>query len=141
MAAPQRTFVPSTSSKVCSSHACTAARSSHAAKPNHGGLYAWQRKSEQRYETCMEKPPHAFILQYFFPPSSVGEVGRWGAPGRREIGHGKLAEKALAAILPPKTDFPYGIRVESNITESNGSSSMATVCGGCLSMMDAGVPI
>ncbi len=64
-----------------------------------------------------------------------------GAPGRREIGHGKLAERALAAILPPQEEFPYVIRIESNITESNGSSSMASVCGGCLAMMDAGVPI
>jgi polyribonucleotide nucleotidyltransferase len=71
----------------------------------------------------------------------VGEVGRIGAPGRREVGHGKLAERALMATLPPRETFPYVIRLESNITESNGSSSMATVCGGCLAMMDAGVPI
>jgi polyribonucleotide nucleotidyltransferase len=80
-------------------------------------------------------------MQYFFPPFSVGEVGRIGSPGRREVGHGKLAERALLAILPTKQEFPYTIRLESNITESNGSSSMATVCGGCLAMMDAGVPI
>src|SRR4029078_6510396 len=82
-----------------------------------------------------------FYLQYFFPPFSVGEVGRMGMPGRREIGHGKLAERALAAVFPPKETFPYTIRLESNITESNGSSSMASVCGGCLALMDAGVPI
>lgn len=82
-----------------------------------------------------------FYLQYFFPPFSVGEVGRMGAPGRREIGHGKLAERALAAISPSIEHFPYVIRLESNITESNGSSSMASVCGGCLAMMDAGIPI
>lgn len=82
-----------------------------------------------------------FYLQYFFPPFSVGEVGRFGPPGRREIGHGKLAERALTATLPNQDDFPYVIRVESNITECNGSSSMASVCGGCLAMMDAGVPI
>jgi polyribonucleotide nucleotidyltransferase len=71
----------------------------------------------------------------------VGEVGRFGAPGRREVGHGKLAWRALNPVLPSKDEFPYTIRVLSDITESNGSSSMATVCGGCLSMMDAGVPI
>lgn len=95
----------------------------------------------QRYEDLEGEGTRRFYLQYFFPPFSVGEVGRIGAPGRREIGHGKLAERALQAILPPKEKFPYTIRLESNITESNGSSSMATVCGGCLSMMDAGVPI
>ncbi len=82
-----------------------------------------------------------FMLHYNFPPYSVGEVGRFGAPGRREIGHGKLAWRALRPVLPSKEDFPYTIRILSDITESNGSSSMATVCGGCLSMMDAGVPI
>lgn len=82
-----------------------------------------------------------FYLQYTFPPSSVGETGRVGAPGRREIGHGNLAERALAAIVPSEEDFPYSIRLESLITESNGSSSMASVCGGCLALMDAGVPI
>ena len=82
-----------------------------------------------------------FMLHYNFPPYSVGEVGRFGAPGRREVGHGKLAWRALNPVLPTKEDFPYTIRVLSDITESNGSSSMATVCGGCLSMMDAGVPI
>lgn len=82
-----------------------------------------------------------FMLHYNFPPYSVGEVGRFGAPGRREIGHGKLAWRALHPVLPSKADFPYTIRILSDITESNGSSSMATVCGGCLSMMDAGVPI
>ncbi len=82
-----------------------------------------------------------FMLHYNFPPYSVGEVGRFGAPGRREVGHGKLAWRALHPVLPSKEDFPYTIRVLSDITESNGSSSMATVCGGCLSMMDAGVPI
>ncbi|KAB8104451.1 hypothetical protein EE612_037365 [Oryza sativa] len=83
----------------------------------------------------------SFYLQYTFPPSSVGEVGRIGAPNRREIGHGMLAERALEPILPPEEDFPYTIRVESTITESNGSSSMASVCGGCLALQDAGVPI
>jgi polyribonucleotide nucleotidyltransferase len=82
-----------------------------------------------------------FMLHYNFPPYSVGEVGRVGSPGRREIGHGKLAWRALQAVLPATTDFPYTIRVVSEITESNGSSSMASVCGGSLSMMDAGVPL
>jgi polyribonucleotide nucleotidyltransferase len=95
----------------------------------------------QRFEDLNGEGNQRFYLQYFFPPYSVGEVGRMGTPGRREIGHGKLAERALAAILPSKEQFPYTIRLESNITESNGSSSMATVCGGCLALMEAGVPI
>jgi len=82
-----------------------------------------------------------FLLHYNFPPYSVGEVGRFGAPGRREVGHGKLAWRALHPVLPSLEEFPYTIRVLSDITESNGSSSMATVCGGSLSMMDAGVPL
>jgi polyribonucleotide nucleotidyltransferase len=82
-----------------------------------------------------------FMLHYNFPPYSVGEVGRVSGPGRREIGHGKLAWRALQAVLPAATDFPYTIRLVSEITESNGSSSMASVCGGSLSMMDAGVPL
>jgi polyribonucleotide nucleotidyltransferase len=82
-----------------------------------------------------------FLLHYNFPPYSVGEVGRFGAPGRREIGHGKLAWRALNPVLPAKADFPYTIRVISDITESNGSSSMASVCGGSLALMDAGVPL
>lgn len=82
-----------------------------------------------------------FYLQYTFPPSCVGETGRVGAPGRREVGHGNLAERALSPTLPSVEEFPYTIRVESLITESHGSSSMASVCGGCLALMDAGVPI
>ncbi len=82
-----------------------------------------------------------FMLHYNFPPYSVGEVGRFGAPSRRDTGHGKLAWRALQAVLPSHEEFPYTIRVVSDITESNGSSSMATVCGGALSMMDAGVPL
>ncbi|MDF2095731.1 polyribonucleotide nucleotidyltransferase [Aquibaculum arenosum] len=82
-----------------------------------------------------------FMLHYNFPPYSVGEAGRVGSPGRREIGHGKLAWRAIRPLLPKKEDFPYTIRVVSEITESNGSSSMATVCGTSLSMMDAGVPL
>jgi polyribonucleotide nucleotidyltransferase len=95
----------------------------------------------QRYETLEGESTRRFYLQYFFPPFSVGEVGRMGAPGRREIGHGKLAERSLEAVLPSQESFPYVIRLESNILESNGSSSMASVCGGCLALMDAGVPI
>ena len=82
-----------------------------------------------------------FMLHYNFPPYSVGEVGRFGAPGRREVGHGKLAWRALHPMLPSIEEFPYTIRVLSDITESNGSSSMATVCGGSLALMDAGVPL
>ena len=82
-----------------------------------------------------------FMLHYNFPPYSVGETGRMGSPGRREIGHGKLAWRALQAVVPKKEDFPYTIRIVSEITESNGSSSMATVCGSSLAMMDAGIPV
>ncbi|MDE2356516.1 MAG: polyribonucleotide nucleotidyltransferase, partial [Alphaproteobacteria bacterium] len=83
----------------------------------------------------------SFLLHYNFPPYSVGETGRMNAPGRREIGHGKLAWRAIRPMLPAKEDFPYTIRLVSEITESNGSSSMATVCGGSLALMDAGVPL
>jgi len=82
-----------------------------------------------------------FMLHYNMPPFATGETGRVGTPKRREIGHGRLAKRALVAVLPNKEDFPYSVRVVSEITESNGSSSMASVCGGCLSMMDAGVPL
>jgi polyribonucleotide nucleotidyltransferase len=82
-----------------------------------------------------------FLLHYNFPPYSVGETGRMGSPGRREIGHGKLAWRALRPMLPATADFPYTLRLVSEITESNGSSSMATVCGGSLALMDAGVPL
>jgi polyribonucleotide nucleotidyltransferase len=82
-----------------------------------------------------------FILHYNFPPFSVGETGRTGSPGRREIGHGALAERSLAPVIPSEQEFPYAIRVSSEIMESNGSTSMASVCGGCLALMDAGVPI
>lgn len=95
----------------------------------------------QRSESLKGEHASRFYLHYSFPPSCVNELGRIGAPGRREIGHGKLAERALAAVLPPRDVFPYVVRLESNITESCGSSSMATVCGGCLALMDAGVPI
>ncbi|MBP9841747.1 MAG: polyribonucleotide nucleotidyltransferase, partial [Simkaniaceae bacterium] len=95
----------------------------------------------QRYEDLDMAGVHRFFLQYSFPPFSVGEVGRMGSPGRREVGHGKLAERALQATIPDTESFPYTIRLESNITESNGSSSMASICGGCIAMMRAGVPI
>jgi polyribonucleotide nucleotidyltransferase len=96
---------------------------------------------EQFIDALTGTSKQSFLLHYNFPPYSVGEVGRFGPPGRREVGHGKLAWRALQAVLPPATDFPYTIRLVSEITESNGSSSMATVCGGSLSMMDAGVPL
>ncbi len=95
----------------------------------------------QRFEDLDHDGLRRFYLQYSFPPFCVGEVGRMGPPGRREVGHGKLAEKSLMATIPSKESFPYTIRLESNITESNGSSSMASVCGGCLALMEAGVPI
>ncbi len=82
-----------------------------------------------------------FLLHYNFPPYSVGETGRVGFTSRREVGHGNLARRALEAVLPDESEFPYTLRIVSDITESNGSSSMASVCGGCLSLMDAGVPI
>ncbi len=82
-----------------------------------------------------------FMLHYNMPPFATGETGRVGTPKRREIGHGRLAKRALVAVLPNRTDFPYSMRVVSEITESNGSSSMASVCGGCLALMDAGVPM
>ena len=95
----------------------------------------------QRYETLEGDGIRRFYLQYSFPPYSVGEVGRIGPPGRREVGHGKLAERAIEATFPDMETFPYTVRLESNITESNGSSSMASVCGGCIALMNAGVPI
>ncbi len=99
------------------------------------------KESEQMIDGLDGLSYSPFMLHYNFPPYSVGEVGRFGAPSRRDIGHGKLAWRALHAVLPAKEEFPYTIRILSDITESNGSSSMATICGGCLSMMDAGVPI
>ena len=96
---------------------------------------------EQKVDTLEEEYSKKFMLDYNFPPFCVGEVKPLRGPGRREIGHGALAERSLEAVLPPSNKFPYTIRVVSDITESNGSSSMATVCGGTLSMMDAGVPI
>jgi len=99
------------------------------------------RDAEQMIDGLNGLSYQHFMLHYNFPPYSVGEVGRFGAPGRREVGHGKLAWRALHPVLPTKEEFPYTIRVTSDITESNGSSSMATVCGGSLSLMDAGVPI
>jgi polyribonucleotide nucleotidyltransferase len=99
------------------------------------------KDSEQMIDGLEGLSYQRFMLHYNFPPYSVGEVGRFGAPGRREVGHGKLAWRALHPVLPSHEEFPYTIRVTSDITESNGSSSMATVCGGSLSLMDAGVPI
>jgi len=96
---------------------------------------------EQIIDALEGESRERFMLHYNFPPYSVGEAGRMGPPGRREVGHGKLAWRALQAVLPAPTDFPYTIRIVSEITESNGSSSMATVCGASLSMMDAGVPL
>jgi len=96
---------------------------------------------EQYIDSLEGTYKETFLLHYNFPPFSVGETGRMGSPGRREIGHGKLAWRALRPMLPPAHEFPYTLRVVSEITESNGSSSMATVCGASLSLMDAGVPL
>ncbi len=98
-------------------------------------------EDEQWIDALQGTYKESFLLHYNFPPFSVGETGRLGAPGRREIGHGKLAWRAIHPVLPDKTEFPYTIRVVSEIMESNGSSSMATVCGTSLSLMDAGVPL
>ena len=98
-------------------------------------------EDEQFIDALQGTYKETFLLHYNFPPFSVGETGRVGAPGRREVGHGKLAWRALHPILPPHHEFPYTIRVVSEITESNGSSSMATVCGSSLALMDAGVPL
>ena len=95
---------------------------------------------EQRVDTVTEEDSKNFMLHYNFPPFSVGEVGRLKSPGRRELGHGNLAERALTPIIPSKDEFPYTIRVVSEILESNGSSSQATVCSGSLALMDAGIP-
>lgn len=97
--------------------------------------------SEQVVETMETSMKRRFMLHYNFPPYSTGETGRMGMPGRREIGHGALAKKALEAVIPTQDEFPYTIRVVSEVLSSNGSSSMATTCAGCLSLMDAGVPI
>ena len=98
-------------------------------------------KDEQIVDGLLPEYSKKFMLHYNFPPFSTGEVKRVMAPGRREIGHGALAERSLLAILPSPDQFPYTVRIVSDITESNGSSSMASVCGGCLALMDAGVPI
>ena len=98
-------------------------------------------QDEQIIDALVGESRSNFMLHYNFPPYSVGEAGRVGSPGRREIGHGKLAWRALRPLLPKKDEFPYTIRLVSEITESNGSSSMATVCGGSLALMDAGVPV
>ena len=100
-------------------------------------------KMDEQYMDDIEKGEvkRRFMLHYNFPPYSVGEAGRFGGTSRRETGHGNLARRAIEAVLPDDADFPYTLRIVSDITESNGSSSMASVCGGCLSLMDAGVPI
>jgi polyribonucleotide nucleotidyltransferase len=98
-------------------------------------------RDAQRIDALAGEFEDRFMLHYNMPPFATGETGRVGSPKRREIGHGRLAKRALIAALPSKEDFPYSIRVVSEITESNGSSSMASVCGGCLALMDAGVPM
>ncbi len=98
-------------------------------------------RDEQRIDALMGEVKDRFMLHYNMPPYATGETGRVGTPKRREIGHGRLAKRALLAVLPKADEFAYSIRVVSEITESNGSSSMASVCGGCLALMDAGVPL
>ncbi|MCG9057018.1 polyribonucleotide nucleotidyltransferase [Laribacter hongkongensis] len=99
------------------------------------------KQDEQIIDALAGEYTDRFMLHYNFPPYSTGETGRMGPPKRREIGHGRLAKRALIAVLPKQEDFSYSMRVVSEITESNGSSSMASVCGGCLSLMNAGVPL
>jgi polyribonucleotide nucleotidyltransferase len=98
-------------------------------------------RDSQKIDALQGEYSDRFMLHYNFPPYSTGETGRVGTPKRREIGHGRLAKRALVAVLPSEEDFGYSMRVVSEITESNGSSSMASVCGGCLSLLDAGVPL
>ncbi|TDM06665.1 MAG: polyribonucleotide nucleotidyltransferase [Ideonella sp. MAG2] len=98
-------------------------------------------RDSQKIDALSGEFSESFMLHYNMPPFATGETGRVGSPKRREIGHGRLAKRALVAVLPNKEDFPYSMRVVSEITESNGSSSMASVCGGCLALMDAGVPL
>jgi polyribonucleotide nucleotidyltransferase len=98
-------------------------------------------RDAQKIDALAGEFSEPFMLHYNMPPFATGETGRVGTPKRREIGHGRLAKRALVAVLPSKVDFPYSMRVVSEITESNGSSSMASVCGGCLALMDAGVPL
>ena len=98
-------------------------------------------RDEQRIDALMGEYTDRFMLHYNMPPYATGETGRVGSPKRREIGHGRLAKRALLAVLPTAEEFGYSMRVVSEITESNGSSSMASVCGGCLALMDAGVPL
>jgi polyribonucleotide nucleotidyltransferase len=98
-------------------------------------------RDEQKIDALMGEYSDRFMLHYNMPPFATGETGRVGSPKRREIGHGRLAKRALQAVLPAPEDFSYSIRLVSEITESNGSSSMASVCGGCLALMDAGVPM
>ncbi|MEO6033548.1 MAG: polyribonucleotide nucleotidyltransferase, partial [Burkholderiaceae bacterium] len=98
-------------------------------------------RDAQRIDALAGEFTDSFMLHYNMPPFATGETGRVGSPKRREIGHGRLAKRALLAVLPDKVDFPYSMRVVSEVTESNGSSSMASVCGGCLALMDAGVPL
>lgn len=99
------------------------------------------KQDEQIVDSIMGESRERFILHYNMPPFATGETGRVGSPKRREIGHGRLAKRALKAVIPSEEEFPYSIRVVSEICESNGSSSMASVCGGCLSLLDAGVPL
>ena len=128
--------------KLASCRAPTARRCSPAARRRRSSVATLGTGEDEQYIDSLEGTyKETFLLHYNFPPYSVGETGRMGSPGRREIGHGKLAWRAIRPMLPPTGEFPYTIRVVSEITESNGSSSMATVCGTSLALMDAGVPL
>ena len=129
-------------SAPASCRAPTARRCSPAARRRR---WSWPRsaptRDSQRIDALAGEYREHFMLHYNMPPFATGETGRVGSPKRREIGHGRLAKRALVAVLPDRDEFPYSMRVVSEITESNGSSSMASVCGGCLALMDAGVPM
>ena len=107
----------------------------------HGSALFTRGETKEIVEATSGEYRERFMLHYNMPPYATGECGRVGTPKRREIGHGRLAKRALVAVLPAPEDFGYSMRVVSEITESNGSSSMASVCGGSLALMDAGVPL
>ena len=137
-----KTVRPIVSARPASCRAPTARLCSRAARRRRWSSPRSARARTSSSSTALEGTyKERFLLHYNFPPYSVGETGRMGSPGRREIGHGKLAWRAIRPMLPTAAEFPYTIRIVSEITESNGSSSMATVCGSSLALMDAGVPL
>ena len=139
--AAQPIFAPSPA-RLAFSHVFTVLPCSTAVKLKHSSSTLGTSRDTQEIDGLTGgAKSKSFILHYNFPPFSTGEAGRFGFTGRREIGHGALAERSLLPILPPEDEFPYAIRVVSEVMSSNGSTSMASICGGCLSLMDAGVPI